>query len=91
MTEFYADFCPICGMPNCNRNHKGALGWVLVTAVVVTWDLTAPETMSATFLRRRRHPGVILAWAGLTAHLFGLVPRRYDPLSRLRRIAKEVT
>lgn len=77
-------FCEICGQPHCTK-HKGRYGWLLVAVVVVVWDLTAPETLSSAFLRRRTHPAVILAWAGLTAHLFGVLPRQYDPLCRLTR------
>lgn len=74
--------CPICGMPACERKHKGALGWALITAVVVAWDVAGPETLSAAFLRHRTHPLTLIAWGGLTAHLFGIIPRRYDPLCR---------
>jgi len=54
---------------------------MLIATVVVAWDILAAETLSASFVRHRS-PATILAWTGLTAHLFGIVPQQYDPLCR---------
>lgn len=59
---------------------SGAKGWFILAAYVVAWDALAKETLSCAFLRRRTHPVIVLAWSGLSAHLFGVLPRRYDPL-----------
>lgn len=66
-------------------------GWGLILAVVAGYDLWALKarrpTLSAEFLEAVRHPRrrwfVIAAWGYLTVHLFGILPRRYDPLTAL--------
>lgn len=63
-------------------------GWGLLLVFVVAYDTWAllgkHQTLSAEFLDAVQHPKrrwfVIAAWAYLTAHLFGLLPRKYDPL-----------
>jgi hypothetical protein len=77
--------CRVCALSVPHR-HIGKWGWLGLTALVVLWDCVAPETLSAVFLRRRTNPVTILAWSVLTAHLFGLVPPRYDPILRTFRL-----
>lgn len=61
----------------------GGAGWLAIGALVVTWDLVAPETLSAAFHRARSGPigsaVVVVVWAGLTGHLFHVIPDRADP------------
>lgn len=66
------------------RLSPGATGWVAVGAVVVAAELLDEKTMSDAFLTASRHPVggpvMLTAWAILTAHLFGFIPRDYDPV-----------
>jgi len=65
-------------------------GWSVITGVVVAVDLFGSRTMSDAFRSLSRHPvgGPVLAatWIALTAHLFGLIPARRDPLQHLPRL-----
>lgn len=67
------------------RLSPGSKGWVAVAAVVVTAELLDEKTMSEAFRAASRHPVygpvVITAWAILTAHLTGLIPAKYDPIT----------
>lgn len=74
--------CRICGLPESGHRHSGRYGWYLLALFVLLWDICAPETLSAAFLRRRAHPAVIIGWAALTAHLYGFLPRKVDPIIR---------
>lgn len=64
-------------------------GWIGLAAYVVVWDLLAEETLSHGFEDALKHPlkrwQLVLAWGFITAHLFCLIPRRYDPLRGLAR------
>lgn len=68
-------------------------GWVGVAAVVLVADYFGERTMSDLFAATAHHPVgcpvLIIAWATLTAHLFGLIPSQYDPVdiafSRVKR------
>lgn len=83
------------------RLSPGSKGWIAVSAVVVAAEVLDERTMSEAFREASRHPVygplVLTAWAILTAHLTGLIPPRYDPISLLwactvikRRAAKLV-
>jgi len=65
----------------------GTLGWLLLAWFVTAWDVFAEETLSTAFWRAVRNPRkrwlVIVLWAYVTAHLFHLLPQRFDPLRRL--------
>lgn len=65
----------------------GGAGWIVIGALVVSWDLVAPETLSAAFRRARSSPvgstAVVVAWACLTGHLFQVIPDRADPFAAL--------
>jgi hypothetical protein len=67
------------------RLSPGAAGWVSVGAVVLAAELLDERTMSEAFLAASRHPvgGPVMftAWAVLTAHLFGVIPVHYDPIT----------
>jgi hypothetical protein len=66
---------------------RGDAGWLLIGAMVVAWDLTAPETLSTAFRRARSGPisstVLIVTWGCLTAHLFQVIPDQADPLQAL--------
>jgi hypothetical protein len=69
------------------RLSPGAAGWVSVGAVVIAAEIIDARTMSEAFLAGSRHPVagpvIIASWGILTAHLFGVIPRQYDPFYRL--------
>jgi hypothetical protein len=67
--------------------RRGGLGWALVAIGILVWDLTAPDDQQLSDAWRRanrRGPvsAVLVgaAWAVTTAHLYGLIPARIDPL-----------
>lgn len=68
---------------------RGTWGWLGLTAYVIAWDTFAPETLSGAFGRAVLHPRarwpVILAWSITTAHPFGALPSRYDPIAHIGR------
>lgn len=75
--------------------RPGYNGWAGVAAVVVAAEALDKRTMSSAFEEARRHPiagpAVCGFWAALTAHLFGIIPDRYDPFKRaFSMIAKVV-
>lgn len=59
------------------------LGWCGIIAIAAVVDVLAERTMSQAFREASRHPvagpALILVWGTLNAHLFGLLPDRYDP------------
>jgi hypothetical protein len=71
-------------------------GWAAVALVVIAWDALSAETLTGAFGKAREaHPvadaGVIVAWAALTGHLLGVLPRQADPFAVLtvpRRIIR---
>lgn len=69
------------------RAHSG--GWLAILGIVILADMTGDRTMSQAFRDLSRHPVggpvVLCAWGIVTAHLFGVIPSRYDPLNRLCR------
>lgn len=70
---------------------NGSTGWIALAAGVVAWNAThahdEAEMLSQAFARGMRHPTARFAvgagWMILTLHLFGRIPNRYDPLTRL--------
>lgn len=66
--------------------RHGIAAWAMLAAVVLAWDLTAADeqTLSEAFRRCRGRPTaavtVAAVWMVLTAHLFGVLPPRADPL-----------
>lgn len=69
-------------------------GWAALLAVVIIADLTGEVTMSTGF-RTLAHnktfgPPLIVTWAVLTAHLFGLVPARYDPIHNSFQLLRQI-
>lgn len=67
------------------RLIDGGWGWLLLALLVGWWD-SAPrrrESMSRAYYRAVRKPmlrwPVMATWAITSAHLFGFLPRKYDP------------
>lgn len=62
----------------------GARGWLATALVIIAADLIDERTLSESFLEFSRTPSgrVVSAcgWGYLTAHMFGVIPPRYDPL-----------
>lgn len=69
------------------RMKPGATGWAITGAVILAAELLDSRTMSDAFRDLSRSPSgryvLLPGWMYLTAHLFGLVPVKYDPLSQL--------
>lgn len=69
------------------KPKPGSTGWFATLAVIVAAELLDEKTMSTGFRNYSRDPRgkyvMIPAWAYLTAHLFGVIPAKYDPLSLL--------
>lgn len=66
--------------------RRGSAGWVLLAAGIFAWNVTAADEqmLSEAFRRCKRDPVacavVVTVWSVLTAHLFGVLPPRADPL-----------
>lgn len=79
--------------------RRGSAAWVLLAVGILAWDLTAADdqTLSESFRRGADSPVarlvIVASWAALTAHLFGVLPHRTDPLHAVyvarRRMPKE--
>lgn len=64
----------------------GTAGWLATAAVVLAAELLDEKTMSTGFREYSADPigryVVVSGWVLLSAHLFGLIPPKYDPLTR---------
>lgn len=68
---------------------RGAAAWIGLALYVATYDIAAYlrgwDTLSQAYARaledRRRWP-VVIIWVYLTAHLWKVIPRQYDPLRK---------
>lgn len=67
--------------------RPGATGWVAVGSVIVAAELLDSRTMSEGFRDLSRTPigryALTFGWGMLTAHLFGLIPPKFDPISQM--------
>lgn len=67
-------------------HRHGLTGWGLLALGVLAWDLAAADEqmLSQTFRRCKTSPAqtaaVAATWALVTAHLWGVLPKRADPL-----------
>lgn len=79
----------LCADPLCAGRHLGEWAWLGIVAFVAAWDLYSPDPATAAFRRARQRnlPVVTFAWGTTTLHLFGLLPRRYDPFYRFCDLA----
>lgn len=71
------------------RTLPGAVGWAILAAYVLTWDMApGTETLSHAYASsdkryKHGHPLAIALWAMLTVHLLRILPDRADPIRRL--------
>jgi hypothetical protein len=77
--------------PACRWWRTGTAGWVAAGALIIAWDLAAPEgeTLSERFRAGvRRHPGgaaaITAGWTVVTLHLYDVLPKKADPLHAIR-------
>lgn len=74
------------------RSRAATAGWVGILAVAGVYDYYAPETLSHGFKRAlKAHPiTTTVAYGFMTAHLFGLIPEKIDPLTQGLNLIKRV-
>jgi hypothetical protein len=76
------------------KPKPGLTGWVATAVVILAAELLDEKTMSdgfKSYSRSRKGRFVVLpAWAFLTAHLFGVIPSKNDPLCLLWAYLKGV-
>lgn len=69
------------------RPSPGTAGWIAVGIAVAVAEVADSKTMSTAFGEAVRHPVVgpvvCAVYAVVTAHLFGLIPEKYDLLHLL--------
>jgi hypothetical protein len=69
------------------KPSPGAAGWIAVGAAVAVAELLDSRTMSAAFRAAMEDPVagplICIGYGYLTAHLFGMIPPKYDPLHLL--------
>jgi hypothetical protein len=69
------------------RPSPGTAGWIAVGIAIAIAEVTDSRTMSAAFRDAVEHPvagpAICITYGIFTAHLFGLIPPRYDPLHQL--------
>jgi hypothetical protein len=62
----------------------GTAGWIAVAIAVTVAEITDSRTMSEAFASSLKHPvagpAICIGYGILTAHLFGMIPPKYDPL-----------
>lgn len=77
------------------ESHLGTYLWAGMAGYIVTTDLfaamTGRETLTSAFAKGIHHPihrpWVMGLWIFITAHLFSLIPKRWDPLYRIELAA----
>lgn len=72
---------------------NGRNGWAMLIVGVAIWDILVEDTLSEAFGRGangKGAPALIVTWAVLTAHLFDVLPSRYDPFNIFLRTAKQL-
>ncbi len=77
-----------------DKDKIGTYGWYGLIIYVIAWDVTARETLTDAFDRGMNHPVIrwiaCILWGLVTAHLFRVIPKHYDPLFRVTEyIAKK--
>jgi hypothetical protein len=68
------------------KNHAGTIGWGLLAAYVIAWDVLAPETLSHAVDRALDHKAMkYVAWGVggiVSGHLFNVIPEKLDPIQQ---------
>lgn len=74
-------------MKRLKRPPSGTPGWIVVAVAIVAADLADERTMSDVFREAAKRPVagpcLLVFWTALTAHLFGWIPLKYDPIHQL--------
>lgn len=65
--------------------RSGGAGWGIIILGILLWDLTQEDQLTDAWKRaHKRGPVSAVAlgttWAIITAHLYGVLPARFDPL-----------
>lgn len=72
------------------HNHPG-YGWAALATLVTIADVTGDKSMSEFFKETSRDPVLgpilIVGWGYLNAHLFGLLPLKYDLFHKAAHVA----
>lgn len=71
-------------MERFNKEKSGTYGWAMVLGAAALWDMVAPESLSHAFKRgmeknKLSRALTIGSLAVTSAHLLGVIPRKYDP------------
>ena len=74
------------------RSKAGTAAWAGLLALAGVYDYYAPETLSHGFKRAlNAHPILTTAAYGfMTAHLFGIIPEKIDPLTQGLKFIKKI-
>jgi hypothetical protein len=74
------------------KRHGHWMGWAALWVVVGVADYYGDQSMSDAFKvlarDRRTRPVMILAAAYVNAHLFGVIPDRWDMFHRVRAVVR---
>lgn len=78
---------------------EGDAAWIGLLAYVVAYDayamITGRETLSSSYYRALSDPKrsklTIAVWLGLSAHLYQLIPKKWDPLAQIGVIATRLS
>lgn len=66
------------------RPSPGTAGWIAVGVAVAVAEIADSRTMSAAFREAMEDPiagpVICICYGILTAHLFGMLPQKYDPI-----------
>ena len=66
------------------RPSPGTAGWIAVGVAVAIAEIADSRTMSAAFRDAMEDPvagpAICIGYGILTAHLFGMLPQKYDPI-----------
>jgi hypothetical protein len=67
------------------RRHPGADGWAAVAIVVLAVEALDTRTLSDAWRSAPKRYTIPIA-AVTVAHLYGLLPKRYDPFTQIARV-----
>jgi len=74
------------------RKDTAAIGWVGLILYVVLYDYFSHKTLSQAFWDAKKEPLkcilLVITWSYLTAHLFELMPERFDALYHVAKLRR---